>query len=206
MKKRLYLWEKALLCALCFTFLLQTVAFCAAETELRERVLRLHVIASSNSEADQALKLQVRDRILQECAAFLEGVNGKEEAACRIEENRESLIAAAEACVRENGFDYAVAIRTERCFFPGKVYGDMRFPAGFYDGVRVEIGEAAGKNWWCVIFPGLCLPAAEEETALQGVLTEEEMKLLRQEGGYKLGFMASELFERLRTWLGSGKE
>ena len=104
------------------------------------------------------------------------------------------------------GYDYPVAVKIERTYFPTKSYGEVTLPAGMYDAVRVEIGQAKGQNWWCVLFPAMCLPAAQETDALRQVLTEDELKMVEQEGGYKIGFKSVELWEALRNWLKGGKE
>jgi stage II sporulation protein R len=208
MKRRikLNLWEKALLCALCFSFLIEATGFSAQCQDISAQVLRLHVLANSDSEEDQALKLLVRDRILEESGALFAGAGDKAQAVRLAEENREALEQAAQACVEQAGYDYPVSIRIEKVYFPTKVYGETALPAGMYDAVRVEIGEAAGQNWWCVVFPALCLPAAQEEDLLGEVLTEGEQKLVERQGGYKIGFKSVELWETLRSWLTGGKE
>ena len=152
------------------------------------------------------LKLQVRDKILAESSVLLAGAGSKEETVALFEKTAEALEQAAQECVWEAGYDYPVSLKLEKCYFPTKTYGEVTLPAGLYDAVRVEIGQAAGHNWWCVIFPAICLPAAQEKEALGQVLTQEEMKLVEQEDGYKIGFKSAELWEALRQWLKGGKE
>lgn len=201
---KLTIIERAALCALCLVFLFSAVVFSAESEAVSQKVLRLHVLANSDSQEDQELKLLVRDRLLEEGAMLFSKVDSKEEAMTKTEKHIAQLEKAAESCVKENGFSYSVKIKTEKTYFPTKTYGKIALPAGMYDAVRVEIGKAEGQNWWCVIFPALCLPTAEKED-LEGVLNKNEMDFVEQEGAYKLGFKTVELIAVFRNWL-YGKE
>lgn len=144
-------------------------------------VVRLHVLANSDSEFDQRLKLQVRDRILACAKTFLEDVEGVDETEEKILENLDALTRAAEDEIQKQGYDYPVETKLENCYFPMKSYGDCTFPAGNYDALRVCIGKAEGRNWWCVLYPKLCfvdcvhaVVPEKEKQELKNVLTEEE--------------------------------
>lgn len=135
-----------------------------------DSLLRLHVIANSDTFEDQALKLKVRDVILDEASQILEGVTSKEEAGRLIREQLDHLSAASVEAVRAEGYEYEVSICVGRFAFPDRAYGVLEVPAGDYDAVRVTIGAGRGSNWWCVIFPPLCFidmsgpdPAAERQ-------------------------------------------
>lgn len=134
--------------------------------ETPDGILRLHVIANSDSEADQAVKLLVRDAIL----ACMEPGDSAEEAEAFVRDHGAELLQAAEDVLRERGFSYSAQLMLGDYEFPDRTYGDTLYPAGTYRALRVVLGEGAGQNWWCVLFPPLCivtgdaqeLPALEE--------------------------------------------
>lgn len=155
------------------------------QTGIAGEIIRFHVIANSDSEADQALKLTVRDALVTALAPRLKSVSTLEEARAVITEQMTSLKELAEAVVQENGYDYPVTVALEECYFPLKIYGDYTFPPGYYEALRVKIGEAGGRNWWCVMFPPLCFvdetySIVDEESGekLKTLLTEEEYDTL----------------------------
>ncbi len=144
-------------------------------------VLRFHVRANSDSEEDQALKLLVRDGILKEMEPLLQEATSKAEAEQIIEEHLLDIERTAETIIRKEGYDYPVRAYLTEEEFPIKEYGDMRFPSGTYQALRVDIGEHEGANWWCVMYPGLCfvetaggVVATEGKEELKQVLTPEE--------------------------------
>lgn len=157
----------------------QLVAPVAAE------VLRFRVLANSNSEEDQALKLLVRDRLLDEMSRGLNAAASSEEAEKYAISHQKELVKSAQEAIREAGFSYPVDVSIGDFYFPEKTYGDMTFPRGTYRAVKVEIGKAEGSNWWCVLYPALCFTDAvtaevpgESREKLEHVLTEEECQLL----------------------------
>lgn len=119
-------------------------------------VFRLHVIANSDSEGDQAVKLQVRDAVIQ-ALGEMDGAQDREQAEAYAARHLDELIAAANRVLAENGFDYSAAAEIGSFDFPEKEYGGVTFPAGEYRALRVTLGQAQGQNWWCVLFPPLCL-------------------------------------------------
>ncbi len=124
--------------------------------DISDNVLRLHVLANSDSEQDQTLKLKVRDRVLAETNLILEDCETQQDAETCIAENMDRLSQVAVNCVWENGYNYPVTVRMENIYFPTRTYEGGSLPAGVYKALRVEIGQAEGKNWWCVLFPQLC--------------------------------------------------
>ena len=130
------------------------------EEEIYDKVVRLHVLANSDSEKDQAIKLKVRDAILEVTVPLLENCQSKEEAVLLLEENQPFLIATAQTVLQENGFEDAVSIEMGLEEYPTRTYDSLCFPAGEYISMRISLGEGEGQNWWCCLFPPLCLGAA----------------------------------------------
>ena len=145
------------------TFLLFVYVFLSAQSyataisnNLSTAVFRLHVLANSNSDEDQNLKLKVRDSLLNYMNGLCSNCSTKQEAISIANEHKDDFQKIAEQTIKENGYDYTAKINIDNFYFPTKNYGDISLPAGYYDALRVEIGEAKGKNWWCVMFPSLC--------------------------------------------------
>ena len=128
----------------------------AVSSNLSEAVFRLHVIANSNTDEDQELKLKVRDSLLKYMNNICSNCYTKEEAISIVTAHQSNFQKIAEETILKNGFNYSVKISINNFYFPTKNYGDISLPAGIYDALRVEIGEAKGENWWCVMFPSLC--------------------------------------------------
>lgn len=157
----------------------------AVSEDLSESVFRLHVIANSDSKEDQDLKYKVRDSILEYINELALDCSSKDEVIALATEKQEALHDIAKKVIEENGYDYDVNISIGNFEFPTKTYGDISFPAGNYDALRVEIGEAGGQNWWCVMFPPLCfvdvtsgvVPDESKETIKEN-LNDEEYDLI----------------------------
>lgn len=198
MEKPFSLLEKAALCAMAVCVLLSVCTFAKDGDSVKNAVLRLHVIANSDTAQDQALKLQVRDALLKKSSVFA-AADSKQQAAQTVASQLESLQRTAKRVVRQQGFDYDVAVSLEQSAFPTRTYGDVTLPAGDYDALRVVIGEGKGQNWWCVIFPPLCLPAASGGTALGDVLSEDALKLVHETPQYDVRFWILEQWEKLKT-------
>ncbi len=190
--------EKALLLGCILTVAITFSGFAGTCETLPNEVLRLHVLANSDSEEDQALKLAVRDRILQEGSAVMDGVSNKEDAIRAAQEAIPALEKAAQEEIREKGYSYPVSIAIEKVYFPTRQYGDTTLPAGKYDALRVVIGSGEGHNWWCVLFPALCLPAAEDTPELSEVLTPGELDTVQGGEKYEVRFKLWEMYEWVR--------
>ena len=157
----------------------------AISAELSNAVFRLHVLANSDSEEDQHLKIKVRDALLSYMNTLSSNCNTKEEAIQIANQHKNEFQTIAENIIVENGYNYPVQIKINNFYFPTKSYGDISLPAGYYDALRVEIGNAKGKNWWCVLYPSLCfvdvtsgVVPQESKEQLQNSLNEEEYKLI----------------------------
>lgn len=151
------------------------------QEHLAEEVLRFHILANSDREEDQALKLTVRDRILAYLDAEMPETSNARETAHWLRSHVDELEAVGQRTAAEQGYSYPVSAAVTTCWFPDRTYGDMTFPAGNYEALRIELGDARGHNWWCVLYPGLCFTDAanavipeEGRQKLRDVLTEEE--------------------------------
>ena len=158
-------------------------------------VVRLHVIAESDSDADQALKLKVRDAVLEELNKELADVKDKEEAEALLTESLPRIKQIAREAVSEEGFEYGVDVFLETEYYPTREYGEVRLPAGEYKSLRVVIGKGNGKNWWCVLYPPLCTGSADadEELAEAGFTPNQIHFITDSDGkGYVLKFKIAE--------------
>ncbi len=172
---------------------------------LADRMVRLHVLANSDSEEDQALKLQVRDSIIGYAEDILRSSHDREDAANRLEQALPELESLAADTIAQNGYDYAVTAELTDTTFPTREYEDFTLPAGDYLALRVVIGAGEGHNWWCVVFPPLCAQSTEDlsQTAMAAGLSDDDVGLITEEDqGYVLKFKSIELWERLKTLLG----
>lgn len=170
------------------------------QTRLSDKVVRLHVLANSDSEEDQALKLQVRDAVTERTAALLEEASGRREAETVLRQHLPELKRLAAEAIAAADYGYSVEVELAETEFPTREYDGFSLPAGEYLALRVLIGEAAGRNWWCVVFPPLCTAAASDVavTALAAGFSENEVNLITEEEGYVLKFKTIELWQQLR--------
>ena len=172
--------------------------------EIQEDVLRLHILANSDSEEDQAVKLKVRDRILLESGELFNTVGDKSSAQEKAAENTDKVEQIAKEVLAEEGFSYPVTAKVTRQFFDTRVYDGFTMPAGRYDSLQVILGEGAGRNWWCVLYPPLCISAAEKtQEKLEENFTEGERQVLESEPKYEVRFFIVELAGKIGNWLGS---
>ena len=194
-------WEVALLSGILVAVLMGAYLD-REQAALADSVIRLHVIANSDSSADQELKYQVRDRILSEAAALYQPGDDLQQVRKSMEDNLALLAQAGREVVEEQGYDYPVSAKLERTWFPTKKYTDFALPAGNYTALRIVVGEGKGENWWCVAFPPLCLGSVSEtvdEAAAAGNFTPEQVSLITGEsGGYVVKFKAIELWEEFK--------
>ncbi len=193
--------EISILLSVVFSAVLSMMALNTECSDIRGSVLRMHVLANSDSEADQELKLKVRDRLLEVSDVIYSKAKTKEEAVQATEKNISMLRDVARAVVLSNGYDYPVSVSLEESYFGTRTYGSITLPAGKYQAVRVVIGKGAGHNWWCVMFPPLCISAAsEDEALLSDMLTREQLKLVEGDG-YEIRFKCVEVYEEFMSYL-----
>lgn len=172
-------------------------------TDISDSVFRLHVLANSDSEIDQNLKYIVRDKLLDYMNQLCTNCSSKEEAIMIAHQHIEDFKKIALTTIQDEGFDYGVNVHIGNFEFPTKHYGDVSLPAGYYDALRVEIGEAKGQNWWCVMFPPLCftdvssgIVPEESKEDLEDVLTDEEFSIVsdnENDFGFKVKFKILEI-------------
>ncbi len=166
---------------------------------LSDAVLRFHIVAASDSAEDQAIKYKVRDGIAGMTDLLFRDAATKEEAIAVARKHTGDLAAAAEEILRQNGSDDAVSVTVDRSFFPTKRYENVTFPAGVYDAIHIDIGAAEGKNFWCVMFPSLCVPSVTKDNAklLGEVVGGEEIDLVTHP--YSLRFRLVEWWNTLTS-------
>ena len=175
-------------------------------SDISDSVFRLHVIANSNSAEDQNLKYIVRDNVLEYMSSITSGVTSKEEIIEIISNHLEEFKQIVQDTVYEKGFNYAVSLEIGNFEFPTKTYGDVSFPAGFYDALKIKIGNADGQNWWCVMFPPLCfidvssgIVPEESKEILESELNEEEYSLITgTENENKIKFKIVEVLQNFK--------
>ncbi|QSX05246.1 stage II sporulation protein R [Sedimentibacter sp. zth1] len=202
---------------ICFILILLVMAVVVAYAfesyfeilQLEDKVIRLHILANSDTLQDQDLKLKVRNNIIENFSGKLKSVVSKKDSEKIIHENLNEIRNIAQQTVYKEGYYYDVRVFYDNYEFPVRQYEDFTLPEGDYDTVRVEIGEANGKNWWCVMFPPLCFMNVgkasdadkldeEVENRLKEVLTEEEIEIIRTNRGYSKIKLKSKLYEIIR--------
>lgn len=174
------------------------------QQELADRVVRLHVLANSDSDEDQALKFQVRDQVLERATGILQTAGNRAEAEEALRAKLPELERVAEKEIRARGYTYSVTAELTEATFPTREYEDFTLPAGDYLALRVVIGAGEGQNWWCVVFPPLCTETTTDlaQTAMAAGLSEDDVKLIQEDGEkYVLKFKSIEIWERLKEAL-----
>lgn len=192
----------AMLIGFAVTLILTSVSsFAESRRTLEDNVFRLHILANSDSEADQTLKLKVRDAVLAEVPELFGECQSKSDAEAAAAQNMPQILETAKRTLSENGCEYGVSAEICEMYFDDRTYGDIVMPSGNYSALRITIGDAKGKNWWCVMFPSLCLPAAMDFEGLaeesKGYFTDEELYILENHSEYEVRFYFAELFEKL---------
>ena len=177
----------------------------AVQEKLSGEVFRFHVLANSDSKEDQELKMKVKEAVVDYMCENLSNAGNAAEAKAWAIRHKEELIRTAREVLQEEGCNDQITAEVVRCEFPDKTYGDITFPAGWYDALRIKIGKAQGHNWWCVVYPSICFTASAEELteiAVSAGLTEDEAaRLTGQSEGYVFRIQIVELAQKLWRWL-----
>lgn len=192
-KKR---WIKAVSGALAICLALSVCQLHGTCEGVRENVVRLHILANSDSAEDQALKLKVRDAILEASADWQEVAATQEEALALAQERLPAIQAVAEETVAAEGYDYPVTARVCRMYFTTRQYDTLTLPAGQYDAVRLTIGDGAGQNWWCVMYPPLCVGAATDRKQSTALWSDGQQELMEGGDRYVVKFKVVEWVQK----------
>lgn len=186
---------KAFACAFVICFCMTMTKFDSQARDISDRVVRLHIIANSDSAEDQALKLKVRDKVRDMCRSELSSCKSKEQAEQTLEKLLPDIVKEAQDTVFSEGKTDCVGGELVNMYFTNRNYGEFTLPAGNYDALRLTIGNAEGHNWWCVMFPPVCVSAAAD---FSDVLTDSETELI-SEPGIEYKFKLYEAYCDLKT-------
>ena len=192
-------WIKAACTAFVLSVIFSFLPFQAQCRDIADSTFRLHILANSDSGEDQELKLKVRDRVLSYTETLFQSAPDKEASMTEVGDHLSEIAQVACAEVRANGFDYPVRAEITHMYFTTRRYGDYTLPAGMYDALRISIGKAEGHNWWCVMYPSLCLSSASErESRAKQAYSEEEYRAVT-DSSIQYKFKLAEWFEELRA-------
>ena len=190
---------RAVAAGLIFALAMSLCGFNLNYTNIKENVLRLHILANSDSSEDQALKMEVRDAVLEVSPEIFEGALSEAEAVELAKDKIEIIRKTAQDKVYEKGYNYSVKVEIAETYFDKRVYDDFTLPAGNYEAVRILIGDAKGKNWWCVMFPSVCVPASMKREDMSTVLDNGQNDMVKNPTKYKVRFKVVEVYEYLQN-------
>lgn len=175
--------------------------FSAECKTINENVFRLHILANSDSEEDQELKIQVRDRILEETENIFADGDDLISVERSVEVHLTEIEETAADEIELRGYSYPVKATVVNMWFATRTYDNVTLPAGNYDALRIEIGEAEGQNWWCVLYPALCVPAAEGEQEMEDVLEQNQIEIVNSDPKYEVRFAILEWWEGFKQFI-----
>lgn len=193
---------KSMCTAFVLTLVFSFLPFQTVCENLTHDVLRLHILANSDTDRDQEIKLLVRDEITMECGSLFENADSLEEAEKVASENLELFKETAERVIREKGENYEVSVRLCPVYFNTRYYGEITMPAGKYMALQIEIGKAQGQNWWCVLFPSLCFGTSAKCDDFKDDLTEPERTVVSSGTRYQFRFKIVEALSGIFELLG----
>ena len=184
---------------LVFVFMFSYIApFIETSENISDQVFRLHILANSDSAEDQQLKLKVRDEILKKGETVFASSNSLEETIELCKNNIALFQQTAEQCLKDNGSDYEVKVYVDKEYFNTREYDEITFPSGIYNALKIEIGQGKGHNWWCVMFPAICLSSVTDDE-LNKYLSEDEQKLVNSDSKYEVRFKIVEIYEKVKS-------
>lgn len=201
MKKRQMIEISAAL-GLVLSMIFSVIGFGAECNQIRNNVIRLHILANSDTDADQSVKLLVRDELLSCGSKIFGGTVDVDNAEECLKKEKDVLIKTANKVLSENGFDYTAEIYLEKEYFTTREYENYTLPAGEYLALKVILGKGEGHNWWCVMFPPLCLPAATSQTNTEIILGKNGADIISSPVKYEMKFKIVEIFEELKIRFG----
>ena len=194
-------FEAAVAVALVLSVLLSVLSFAITSDSIEKDVLRLHILANSDSAEDQSLKIKVRNSVIENESDIFDGVGNVTAAKEKVIRNYDSIKASAKKVIREEGYDYPVSVRIEKTYFPTRHYESFTLPAGYYEALRIVIGEGKGHNWWCVMYPPLCVGSAAQVKKEYSKLPDREKKLITSNPRYDIRFKTYEIYKKLLKYL-----
>lgn len=184
---------------LVFVFMFSYIApFIETSENISDQVFRLHILANSDSAEDQQLKLKVRDEILKKGGKVFASSNSLEETIELCKNNIALFQQTAEQCLQDNGSDYDVKVYVDKEYFNTREYDEITLPSGIYNALKIEIGQGKGHNWWCVMFPAICLSSVTDDE-LNKYLSEDEQKLVNSDSKYEVRFKIVEIYEKVKS-------
>lgn len=191
--------ELSIAVGLVVSMIFSVIGFGASCNDIRNSVLRLHILANSDSDADQAVKLVVRDELLKSGSELFSGDVSLENAAEYLDSNKNEIVAYINNILANNGFKYESDVCLVQEYFNTRTYDNFTLPAGEYLALKVILGNGNGHNWWCVMFPPLCLPAASDNTDIDLIFNKECTQIVNSSPDYEIRFKIIEIFERFRS-------
>ncbi len=183
--------------------MLSLARFDALCEDLRDNVFRLHIVAASDSEEDQALKLKVRDAILKDKGEDFTYCSDVKEAVALAQLNTDEYKKIAENVIKANGFDYKVQVNIGDCYFENREYDNFTLPAGSYEALNIVIDKGEGKNWWCVMFPAVCIGASGH---LNDSVSESSAEVAEHSQKYEIRFKTVEIYEDIKKFFTKNKK
>ena len=192
------LFNLALVSAMIFCMIFSMVGFTDSCEEMHENIIRIRIIANSDSDYDQALKIKIRDSVLKASKEIYKDSDSYDLAVDATEDNLDNFLSVAQNTVYESGFDYKVSVDFRKEFFETRVYDDFTLPAGFYETAVFTVGDGKGKNWWCVIFPRVCVGACSDR--LETTLSKDTAKAAYGGSKFTVKFKTVEIFEKIKKF------
>lgn len=174
--------------------------FIKTSESISQEVFRLHILANSDSDEDQSLKLKVRDKILTESESLFINCKNLNDVITTSKNNIDYFEKLANECIKENGYNYETKVYVDKEYFNTREYEKITLPSGVYNALKIEIGEAKGHNWWCVMFPAICLPAVSDDE-INSILNEDEIELINSNNKYEIRFKIVEIYEKIKSKL-----
>ncbi len=174
--------------------------FIKTSESISQEVFRLHILANSDSDEDQSLKLKVRDKILTKSESLFINCKNLNDVINISKNNIDYFEKLANECIKENGYNYETKVYVDKEYFNTREYEKITLPSGVYNALKIEIGEAKGHNWWCVMFPAICLPAVSDDE-INSILNEDEIELINNNNKYEIRFKIVEIYEKIKSKL-----
>ncbi|BBF44528.1 stage II sporulation protein required for processing of pro-sigma-E [Lachnospiraceae bacterium KM106-2] len=206
LKYKIFFVKAAIVVVIFISIILIKTSLSHADVQegIAQQIIRFHCLANSDSAEDQKLKLKVKNEVVSYLQKKLDDTKDKQEAEIVIQKELPNIIRIAENKIKKEGYSYKVTANLEQTYFPVKVYGDLTFPSGEYEALRIKIGKAEGRNWWCVMFPSLCVVnetysvvPEDSKEKLDNVLTDEEYNEIAEDEHVEVRFQIADFFKNL---------